>query len=481
MTTVDLSHHISAEARLRKPTAMKEIWRLASRKPNMVSLANGDPPNILYPIKRVTFEIASPTGDDPVAAWKEESSSTPTQVIGATRDGPSVLPVKKAMQYTNGAGHVETQKAITELVHAYHHPPNHVITLTLGNGDAVTKCFRLFGNPGDHFLADEFTFSALVQAAIPQGIKWVPVRMDDGGLVPEQMEKILVNWDAARGPKPHVLYTIPCGQNPTGSTLSVERRRKIYELAQRFDLIIVEDDPYYFLQFPSSSSGTDTTYAPSFVSMDVDGRVVRVDSFSKVVAPGMRLGWITSNAQFHEQLVALTDSSSQHPHAFGQIFLSELFGPEGWQPPGFDKWVRGLGMEYKRRCDFFLDLFTKEVASTGLAEAIPPEAGMFVWTRIHIDKHPRYRNEVAGSEGARGPRTNCKKLMEELFDTCLDEGLVVMPASIFKVGSDPQYSEPGDSIEDRLNYFRLTYCGTEETMKTGLSTLGRALRSFFAS
>lgn len=201
-------------------------------------------------------------------------------------------------------------------------------------------------------------------------------------------------------------------------------------------------DPYYFLQFPTANGAT---YAPSFVSLDVDGRVVRVDSFSKVVAPGMRLGWITSSAQFHEQLVALTDSSSQHPHAFGQIFLSELFGPDGWQLAGFDRWVRGLGAEYKRRCDFFLDVFAKEVASTGFAEAIPPEAGMFVWTRIHVNKHPRYRREQAV---AAGPRTNCKKLMEELFDTCLDEGLVVMPASIFKVESDPRYEDSGDSVED---------------------------------
>lgn len=230
----------------------------------------------------------------------------------------------------------------------------------------------------------------------------------------------------------------------------------------------------------------------------MDGRVLRVDSFSKVVAPGMRLGWITSSAQFHEQLVALTDSSSQHPHAFGQIFLSELFSPGGWQLAGFDRWVRGLGTEYKRRCDFFLNVFAKEVATTGYAEAVPPEAGMFVWTRIHVDKHPRYRREQGAAGGS---RTNCKTLMEELFNTCLDEGLVVMPASIFKVDTDPRYGDSSDSIEDvsasswpigvplkqihrrfqRLNFFRLTYCGTEETMRTGLSTLGRALRQFFAN
>lgn len=127
------------------------------------------------------------------------------------------------MQYTNGAGHAETQKAITALADAYHHPPNHVITLTLGNGDAVTKCFRLFGNPGDHFLADEFTFSAIVQAGTAQGINWVPVRMDDGGMIPEQLEKVLVGWDTARGPRPHVIYTIPSVPRSMRSTHETHR------------------------------------------------------------------------------------------------------------------------------------------------------------------------------------------------------------------------------------------------------------------
>ncbi|CCM00523.1 uncharacterized protein FIBRA_02557 [Fibroporia radiculosa] len=469
-TQIDLSHHLSIEARARKPNPMKAIARLARRKPNMVSLANGDPHSSLYPIRRISYQVASVAEKDPVGTWRRAGPAARSQTIASDR----VLPVKSAMQYTNGAGLVETQRAITELTEFYHKPHDHVCTLTIGNGDGVTKCFRLLGSPGDHFLADEFSFSSLTNAALPQGIKWVPVKIDDGGLIPEELERLMENWDDRRGPRPHVLYTVPCGQNPSGSTLTMERRRQIYELAQRFDIMIIEDDPYYFLQYTSQSSTQALT--PSFLSMDVDGRVMRVDSLSKVVAPGTRLGWITSNSLFHEHLISLTDSSTQHAHAFGQIFLAELLGPDGWGVTGFDAWVRSLRDEYQRRRDFFLDLFAREVGVTGLASAGPCEAGMFIWARIHVERHARYQ-KVRSVTGA---RTNCKELMEEVFERCVEAGLLVMPASVFMLETDAKYADAQDPIDDRLNYFRLTFAGTEEAMEDGLAILGQTLVEFFA-
>ncbi|EPS95176.1 hypothetical protein FOMPIDRAFT_1054423 [Fomitopsis schrenkii] len=491
-TPVDLSHHLSAEARLRKPNAMKQIWRLARRKPNMISLANGDPHSSLYPIQSLTFNVASVNEKDPVATWRTGGPSAPTHSLTSSRDAAPVLPVRTAFQYTTGAGLTETQAAVTELTRFYHNPPDHIATLTLGNGDGVTKCFRLLGSPGDHFLADEFTFSSLANAAVPHGIKWVSVKIDEGGLIPEELENTLENWPEERGPRPHVLYTVPCGQNPTGSTLTVERRKKIYELARRFDLLIIEDDPYYYLQYTSKTAspgahatpaGPDSTselsprgLAPSFVSLDVDGRVLRVDSFSKVFAPGMRLGFITSSPFFHAHLVALTDSSTQHPHAFGQLFLTELLGPAGWTLAGFDAWVSSLRDEYRRRRDLFLAIFAREIAPLNLVDASEPEAGMFVWTKIHVERHPRFRKEPGAVKGA---RTNCRQLMEQLFELCLDNGLVVMPAWVFALPTDPKYEDPENSIEDRMNYFRLTFAGTEEAMEGGLKILGQTLQEFF--
>ncbi|RDX46890.1 PLP-dependent transferase [Lentinus brumalis] len=482
-TPVDLSHHFSTEARLRQPNPMKAIWKLTRRKPNMVSLANGDPHFSLYPIRKVEYEMASVAEEDPVATWRRGPSAPSHNLVSSTYE-PCALPLQTGLQYSHGAGLPDAQRVVTDLTNYYHATSDHMCTLTLGNSDGITKCFRLLGEPGDHFIADEFSFSSMTNVPLAQGIKWVGIKMDDGGMIPEELERVLAEWDLARGRRPHVIYLVPCGQNPTGSTLSLERRKRIYAIAQRFDLIIIEDDPYYFLQYDTPDHPTtalSTPFAASFLSLDTDGRVMRIDSFSKVFAPGMRLGWITSNALFHEALVTYTDSSTMHPHGFGQMLITEMMAPHGWQLSGFDRWVRSLRAEYHRRRAFFLDLFAREVSQTQLARATVPEAGMFVWIRVEIEKHPRYRaDRRMQSRDVTGPRTNVKELMEELFERCLDGGLVIMPASIFALSADPKYDDMEDPVEDRLNYLRATFAGTEEAMEQGLTILGQVLRDFFS-
>ncbi|PSS31065.1 hypothetical protein PHLCEN_2v2397 [Hermanssonia centrifuga] len=464
---------------------MKALWRLTKGKPNMISLGNGDPHYSLYPVKKIQYEVASAAEDieDPVAVWTAAGPSTPTQLFTSSRDEPCNLSLKTALAYSAGAGLPEAQRAVTELTKFYHSPPDHISTLTVGNMDGVSKCFRLLGSPGDHFLADEFSFNALTNAPLSHGVNWVPVKIDKGGLIPSDLERIMSNWnEETQGRRPHVLYSVPSGQNPTGCTLNADRRKKVYELAQRFDLIIIEDDPYYYLQYSEEeSSGTPSKLMPSFLSMDIDGRVLRVDSFSKIMMPGMRLGWITSSPLFHEHLVSLTDSSTQHPHGFGQIFITEMLSASGWQISGFDRWTRSLRKEYQRRRDLFLDIFAREVSSAGFASADPPQAGMFVWIDVHVRKHPRYRCDIRDSEGSIA-RTNVPELMEELFERCLDSGLVVMPASIFVAPTSPQVSkilDPEDPIQDRVNFLRTTFAGDESSMQPGLKILGEVLKEFF--
>lgn len=146
--------------------------------------------------------------EDPVTSLRSQGLLS-HQTFTSSIDGPSALPLKTALQYSNGAGLPEAQKAVTALTEFYHSPPDHACIMTLGNSDGNTKCFRLLGEPGDHFLADEFTFSSLTNAPLSHGIKWVPVRIDEGGLIPEELEKVLQNWDERRGRRPHVLYTVP--------------------------------------------------------------------------------------------------------------------------------------------------------------------------------------------------------------------------------------------------------------------------------
>ena len=154
--------------------------------------------------------MASVAEEDPVATWRRDGPSAPSHKLMSSAHEPCALPIQTGMQYSNGAGLPDAQRVVTELTNFYHAPSDHICTLTLGNSDGITKCFRLLGEPGDHFLADEFSFSSLTNAPLSHGIKWVPVRIDQGGLIPEDLERLLSNWDEeSQGKRPHVLYTVP--------------------------------------------------------------------------------------------------------------------------------------------------------------------------------------------------------------------------------------------------------------------------------
>ena len=197
------------------------------------------------------------------------------------------------------------------------------------------------------------------------------------------------------------------GQNPTGVTIPVSRRREIYRLCRVHDIIIIEDDPYWYLQYPSAMKPENPlaqlqdlvpkaksgfqfldSLIPSYLSIDADGRVVRLDTFSKTVAPGCRLGWITAQPAIIERILRITETSTQQPSGFVQSLVAELLiGPngkpsrdisgldsavkkeklkssvwvgsssgrgggkdgKGWDFSGWVRWLEGLRGQYERR------------------------------------------------------------------------------------------------------------------------------------
>lgn len=116
---------------------------------------------------------------------------------------------------------------------------------------------------------------------------------------------------------------------------------------------------------------------------------------------------------FHKNLIELTDNSTQQPAGFGQLFVTELLGERGWSLNGFAKWVDSLSNEYERRRNFILELFNRRVAATGYATASVPQAGMFLWIKLNLERHPRYQKRANRGDGL--PLTNCKALVEEFF------------------------------------------------------------------
>ncbi|KAG0706978.1 pyridoxal phosphate-dependent transferase [Suillus ampliporus] len=447
---VDFTRHLSSEARARLPNPIKSIWKVAQVKAGTINMGNGDPHHTLYPICEMNFVVPSIDEHDPVQSWR--SGTGEQNIIASYKDDPCTLSLRTAFAYGAGAGLQKVRDALADLNDRIHSPPNHTVSLSLGNADALTKCFRLLGDPGDSFLCEEFTFSAMTNAALP--------------------------W-ALNG----------CSQNPTGSTLSLERRQQIYQIAHDWDIIILEDDPYFFLQYDLDvNQNTIRQYGQtramaevlprSFLSMDYDGRVMRLDSFSKIVAPGMRLGWVTSNNFLAEKLDMLTDSSSQHPHGMGQAFVAELLGSDGWGVDGFMKWIASLCNEYQRRRDLFMDVFRQKVAVSGFATAEVPQSGMFVWIKINLEHHARFSTSQTPTVPG-GPTTNTADLMDELFKKLLDCGLVMMPASTFAI-VDRAGRTTGSHIGDRVNFFRATFVGTDETIRDGLTIFGRTLEEFFS-
>ena len=214
----------------------------------------------------------------------------------------------------------------------------------------------------------------------------------------------------------------------------------------------------------------------------------------------MRLGWFTSTEFFATHLEALTDSSVQHPHGMGQLYIAELLSPtpRGWGFDGYIHWCKLLAIEYERKRDLLFGLLREGFGDDWgvIARADVPVAGMFVCLQIVVDKLSFYNpNEPLNLPG--GARTNTVKIMEQLFEHLLDAGVVVMPAVTFAIVS----TTDSESILDvrravlighynmlitvhyapqRTNFFRLTFAGTDETIRSGASLVVQAVKGFFS-
>lgn len=224
----------------------------------------------------------------------------------------------------------------------------------------------------------------------------------------------MTEWDAAKaGPKPHVFYMVTIGQNPTTSTGSLERLKAIYAIAQKHDIIILEDDPYFFLQLgkyvpnkqrethsdktetPSMDIGGEPeqqfsmegfvhSFARTMLSIDTEGRVVRFDSFSKIVFPGSRMGWVTANPLFLERMERLSEVTTSNGNGINQAFFTQLLtspsekSNNGWGFEGFAKWVNHVRRTYAKKRDLFLDTLNREVPpELEILSGVAPEAGEF--------------------------------------------------------------------------------------------------------
>ncbi|XP_054573619.1 kynurenine/alpha-aminoadipate aminotransferase, mitochondrial [Eptesicus fuscus] len=360
---MNYARFITARSAARRPSPIRVYTEIQSRAPkSVISLATGSPNPNTFP-----FKAAAITIDNGKTIQFDE------QIM------------KRALQYSESAGIPELLSWLKQLQVKLHNPPTlHYpssqgqmdICVTSGSQEGLCKVFEMIINRGDNILLNEPVYSGTLQALRPLGCNMINVSSDEYGIIPDSLKEILSKWkpEDSKNPEkntPKFLYTVPNGDNPTGNSLTSNRKKEIYELARKYDFLIIEDDPYYFLQF-------NKPWAPTFLSMDVDGRVIRADSFSKVLSSGLRIGFITGPKPLIERVVLHTQVSTLHTSTFTQLMVSQLL--HQWGEEGFLAHIERVIDYYRKQKDALLTAADKWLS--GLAEWHAPTAGMFVWFKI---------------------------------------------------------------------------------------------------
>ncbi|KAH8880687.1 PLP-dependent transferase [Thozetella sp. PMI_491] len=467
-------HHLTAESLVRAPCKLKQAARHL-KKPGIISLGGGLPCAEYFPIESLTMKVATVDG-----GFSEEETRTfgRATTIGKydVAKNKGVYDLSISLNYHQATGSPQMMRWVTEHTELVANPPyaDWKTCLTIGSTGALEQAFRMLCDKerGDSVLTEEYSFSTALETAWPLGVKTFGVKMDEEGLLPESMDEMLTNWDAgARGArKPHVLYTVPSGQNPTGATQGEKRRRDIYAICQKHDVFIIEDEPYYFLQMPpyagpgashppppASVDEFLDSLIPSLLSMDVDGRVLRMDSFSKVVVPGSRLGWVTASDQIIERYIRHAEVASQGPSGISQAVMFKMLDEE-WGHEGFLRWLMYLQQQYTKRRDTIVSA-CEEFLPRDIVSWVPPRAGMFHWLHVDPSRHPD-----AG-------RKTLLEIEEEIFDLCIEKGALVARGSWF-------VAEEGRGPSDI--FFRATYAAaTPENMTEAIRRFGEAVRESY--
>ncbi|KAI1827934.1 pyridoxal phosphate-dependent transferase [Xylaria intraflava] len=565
----DMSHHYSDITKARKPSTMKKFYKFFTI-PGIGNFAGGLPNPQFFPFDTLEAQSANanrwtPTPNRPGADGL--SSMPPAKATGKNAKAASHLVVphdcpttdltKKidlatSLQYGQASGYPPLLSYIRQFSRECLHPNvpyrgGPEVALTVGSTDGFAKTLDVFTNiwiegkndvrerPG--LLTDVFMYPLILDQAKPRGIQICPVELDGEGMTsysPGGLNDVLANWDDAIGKRPHLLYTVSMGHNPTSGVLSLQRRREIYEICSKYDVIIIEDEPYWYLQYPSAEieeakarnkpipefKAANTlpkksghpfldSLVPSFLSIDVDGRVIRLDTFSKTIAPGCRLGWVTTTPEICDRFIRASEAYTQQPSGFVQSIVAEtIIGPQpeataafastpfrdratfsGWKTEGWVRWIAGLRGEYERRMNDMCHLLEEHayqlkqstpvrdadsdwgvITKTKLYEFDWPRGGMFLWLRIHFEHHPLFGAARSQGNVVDGPTLSAAFM---IFLTHKPYLVLASPGTMFS-------ATPEIAAERGWGYYRLCFAAETDEMNRACSTrLGEGVQKFW--
>lgn len=277
------------------------------------------------------------------------------------------------------------------------------ILVTSGSQQGLDFAAKVFIDPGDYIIIEKPSYLGAINAFRAYEPNFIDIELEDDGMNMEQLEKAL-----KENKKVKFIYVIPDFQNPSGKTWSIEKRKKLVELANKYDIAVVEDNPYGELRYEGE-------LFPAIKHFDTEGRVIFLGTFSKIFCPGLRLGWIDAHPEVLRKFVLLKQGADLQSSTISQIevatFLNEY---------DIDAHIEKIKVVYKRRRDLMVGImkekFPKEVKYT------IPEGGLFTW--VTLPEHINTR---------------------DLAVKALEKQVAFVPGGSF-------YAYPGHENDMRLNY-----------------------------
>jgi DNA-binding transcriptional MocR family regulator len=298
------------------------------------------------------------------------------------------------------------------------------ILITTGSQQGLDLIGKLFLDEGDEIICESPTYVGAITAWNVLQPRWVEAPTDEEGMQIDSLEDLL-----GRSPRAKFIYVIPNFQNPSGRSWSLERRKRLMEVATRRKIPMIEDNPYGEVRYEGS-------HLPSLRSMDPKGLVIGLGTFSKIFCPGLRIGWLATKPPFYRKLVVLKQGSDLHTPTLNQMQISASM-----ERPDFDERIARIAAVYRER---------REAMTRALAREMPPgvrftnpAGGLFLWVEF--------------PEGIDG---------RALLRRCLEAGVAFVPGEGF-------FPNGGHANTARLNYSNMPV----ERIEIGVRRMGKALRA----
>lgn len=318
-----------------QPTGLLTLHRL-SAQPGVISLALGLPdPALLSPerLQRAWEKIIGRLGTAALGTCPVQGTQAVREVIGARMQRRQVTISPDELAVVNGSQH------------------------------GLDLVLRLLAEPGDAVLVEVPTYFGALQCFQTWGVRLLTVPVDREGMDVERVEFLLARYH------PRFIYTVPTYQNPTGATMSLERRERLLVLAQRYQVPIVEDDALgdlYFHQPPP----------PPIKALDRHGHVLYLSTFSKNLAPGLRVGWLVAPDTLIQRAILLNQVTELQPNTVGQHLVVE-FARQGW----LEEQIELARSTYSIRCQT-MDTALQQHHTTARLHWVVPDGGMFLWLHL---------------------------------------------------------------------------------------------------